>query len=454
MIKPLRTGAALICAVMFVGVGGRAAELVDPVDAGFFYSHDLTLEGAERKTAAGPFYEHLVYPNGNSLYAFRPFYSRMEEPGRNWVRQDYLWPVAMRKHFEDEVYWRFLLIFGHDLGGEDDVRSRVWAFPFLMWGQNADAERYVAFWPIGGKLYEFLGQDEVHFVLWPLYTRSRINDLQRTEILWPFISWTEGGPGKRYRFLPFYGYREDPDQFVKRTIMWPFFSSVRYTGEGVNGSGWVLFPIYGQVKLDNQTTYMVIPPLIRWSVHEDKTVGYFPWPFIQYQSGEVNRLVVWPFYLHKDSDALDRTWVLWPLFLKEDVMRKDELVQRRYAMPFYFREKRWEVDEQGEPTALSGKSLRLWPLYASAEAKGVRDMRVLELWPFRRVNAVENNLSPYWSVYTLKETEKGVERSAFWGLWRHRRDAPDAVRSSLFPLYERERAGDARSWSLLKGLVG
>ena len=147
MIKPLRTGAALICAVMFVGVGGRAAELVDPVDAGFFYSHDLTLEGAERKTAAGPFYEHLVYPNGNSLYAFRPFYSRMEEPGRNWVRQDYLWPVAMRKHFEDEVYWRFLLIFGQDLGGEDDVRSRVWAFPFLMWGQNVDAERYFAFWP-------------------------------------------------------------------------------------------------------------------------------------------------------------------------------------------------------------------------------------------------------------------------------------------------------------------
>ena len=58
MIKRLRAGVALGCVTLFLqGVADlRAAELVNPVDFGFFYAQDTSIDGAKRQTAVGPFY--------------------------------------------------------------------------------------------------------------------------------------------------------------------------------------------------------------------------------------------------------------------------------------------------------------------------------------------------------------------------------------------------------------
>ena len=97
----------------------------------------------------------------------------------------------------------------------------------------------------GGTVRDFLWKDRISFVLWPIWMESDVNDLHTTDILWPIYSrgLSDDGKWDKLRVFPFYSRIENKRQFVKKSVMWPFWNQAEYTHPKANGKAWVLFPV-------------------------------------------------------------------------------------------------------------------------------------------------------------------------------------------------------------------
>jgi hypothetical protein len=330
---------------------------------------------------------------------------------------------------------------------------RVWILPLLFWGRNTRAEGYAALFPLGGRIDGFLGRD-IGFCLFPLYSHSRLNDLDTHNVLWPFISWTAGEDIERFRVFPFYGRSTKQAAWEKRFVCWPFWTSVRYEGAGARGTGYVLFPLWGHVRLENQETWMFVPPLIRSSRGRDGHEGYYPWPFIQTASGKRDKLYVWPLYGHMREADQERTFWLWPFVWQRHEQRAAARTDSVRVYPFYFSQ---ATTMTNAPGSVADRYVSVWPL-VSYVRRGAdsRRVRLLDLWPFRDTAGVERDLTPWWTLYRFERTALGREHEALWGLARWGADAGGAGHGAVFPLvsWVSGAGGTHREWAFLKGLLG
>ena len=128
-------------------------------------------------------------------------------------------------------------------------------------------------------------------------------------------------------------------------------------------------------------------------------------------------------------------------------------MERRFIVPFFYVENRWARDADGHRTDLEAQSTKVWPLLYRHEESGLDELRVFDLWPFKRTGGIEKNLSPFWSVYTVQKKGSQREDSLLFGLYRRKRESETVSRSSLFPLFDREKDGARKRLSFLKGLV-
>lgn len=463
-------------------------------DAGCLASRDRDLEGAYRLRVAGPLVEARQRADGATFVAVRPFYSRSESPVEDRRREEFLWPVGLRKEALGSAYWQVLTAFGHDFDTEDsDSRYRAAVLPLLFWGRDRHGERYGAVFPLGGTLHEFLWQDQIRFVLFPLYAETLTRGTRTRHILWPVVAWSEGGRVRRHRVFPLYGHVTHEGRFEKRFVLWPIWTSADYQWSDNPGHAWLLFPLAGHVAQSNQTSWMLIPPLFRWSRNEAGVREVrCPWPFIQYASGPVDQLYLWPLWGRKRSGPVRRTFYLWPIGSSETIEQQDATVERWRLFPLLSSEVRREpsVAERAgesrsppradtalpaaprpEETRLAGPSsptraaksseppeakaryFQLWPLVDYERQGDHARWRTLSLWPSRGMAPVERNWAPWWTVY--RRERKGVtsEQELLWGLFR-RRTAPEDTATSVFPLASWASSPSGRAVSVLGGLVG
>ena len=108
------------------------------------------------------------------------------------------------------------------------------------------------------------------------------------------------------------------------------------------------------------------------------------------------------------------------------------------------------------PSVRQAGAHRLWPLYSYRREGDESRFRTLELWPFSPSAAVERNWAPLWTLWSHTRLGEASDTEVLWGLYRDTRRPGAAHRVSLFPLFETagDPAAEARSWSVLKGLVG
>ena len=126
-------------------------------------------------------------------------------------------------------------------------------------------------------------------------------------MLWPIGSYTKGDGVSRFRVFPLYGRSTYKDKWKKTFVLWPLWTTVEYGYPNSRGSGFMLFPVVGHVKLTDQETWMLIPPLFRWSRGKDLTKLYAPWPFVQYCEGSTDLLYLWPAWGRKRQGET-RSW--------------------------------------------------------------------------------------------------------------------------------------------------
>lgn len=440
---------------MAVGTGCRAPA-VRSADWGFVGSSLKDVHGVYRVRALGPFFEHATSSNGMTMLAVRPFYSRVANPAEQLERRDYLWPIATSRTWDKEHKTRVLLLFYHDFDTTDPTsRYRFWIFPIYYQGRNLKKEPYVAVFPIGGRIHDFLWRDTIDFVLFPIWARHSINEVVTRDVLWPIYSRTKGKGIYRFRVFPFYARSFHRDKFEKRFYMWPFFTWARYKEPGHSGTAYIVWPLWGRVKLDDERTWMVIPPLFRFSKGERMDYSYYPWPFFQRSRGLVEKIYVWPFWGEKRMHGVYRSFALWPLFWDYRVDRGEDLDRMRMAIPFYYSATKLEKQKDAKgrrPTKAVYR--KIWPLFSWERDEDESRFRMLELWPLRNTAPIERLYTPFWTLYQRTQYEDNIDHELLWGFYRQQRRGSDRLDVSVFPVWEWHRRGAARQWQVLKGLMG
>lgn len=432
-----------------------------PFDWGFIASRHPDVLGHTRTKAVGPLFERVEAPGDVRYTGFRPFTSGIRDPGGNRSLRDVVWPVYNQREIGDELSWRALFFFGfgHDAPGEVR-RHREWFIPFYFQGRNASGDSYRALFPLGGRIEEILGRDEVSFVLFPLHLRTRINDIHSTSWLWPVFSKTEGPGVHRWRVFPFYGYADHEGKYTKRFVLWPIWNDVTYRYPKSHGNGFVLFPLFGRLNLSDQQTTWVIPPLFRFTRGEMQDIVYCPWPFVQWgrgrgDQGEKDFFYLWPVYGQKTIGNLERQFLAWPFLWHSKVTYPDSVQHRYMAIPFYIHKHRYRDTGEGRETM--ARYVKVWPLFMYHRQGDVSKFRVIDLLPFGEIQGVERNLAPLWSLVTRHARGDDVDWEVLWGLYRDHKRGDEARYRSLFPVFEHWRDERVqppyRAWSLFKGLL-
>jgi len=451
----------LLGVLLLEAVRGWAWEVHPEFDLGPFFMRWDDAVGTRRTRAAGPFLERARCRDGAWLKAVRPFWAAAGDPAAERSVHDYLWPVGSSKRFRKEASWRFIVAYGLRFD-VDDPRSRyhVWILPIYFQGRDAEGGRYAAVFPLGGSIHEFLGRDRIFFILFPLYMRSSVNDVVTHDFLWPIISHTRGPRVLRYRVFPIYGYSRLDGSYEKRFVLWPIWTQVRYYYPNSSGSGYILFPLWGHLKLTDQESWMFLPPLIRFHRGQRMNLVYAPWPFFQKVSGEIEKLYIWPLWGRKRMHDVSSSFFLWPLFWWERHDLGRETKRRFVAMPLWYSEVRAaRTYRGGERGKVTGRYWKLWPLATYQRENDVRRLRLLALWPLKASAPVERSWAPLWTLFEYRAAGRKAESEFLWGLYRHAREGNVRNRVSVFPLFSWERdeealPGGRRGWSLLKGLLG
>jgi len=456
-------GTLLAAAVLGGCTAPRGARFARPeYDFGPFAAAFAGPDGSQHATAAGPFFETLTTTNGGEAEAVRPFFSTAQKTNPVFfATRDFVWPVAGQWFYDNESVSRFLFFmkYNHDLTN-DAPRYRVWRPPFWFSGRDANGTNYWALFPIYGSIHEFVGRDTISFVLWPIYSTSTLKDIETVNWLWPVYSSTSSKDGRirRHRVFPIYSYNYQRDQFTKRSVLWPVWTSVRYDYPDEKGGGWILFPLYGRLKTGHENTAWVLPPFFRFSTGPEFKKVLCPWPFLQFERGkDYRKSYVWPLWGHKKAGNVDSTFYAWP-FIWDDYMERgayqDHLV---VVAPFYRHYVTMVKGDADTPSLVTERQEKVWPLFNYRHRNGVSKFHTLDLWPFAENDHVDRNWAPLWTVYSQTWAGDKTDSQFLWGLYRHQQRGDEADYLSVFPLFSRLRDDEDnhyRSWSLLKGLLG
>jgi hypothetical protein len=463
MHRLITAGALLLGGVGWVlPVRGEEPAPVRRFDWGFVASRQVDLHTDTVFRALGPLIERARSPDQQrGLVAVRPFYGRFENEATGQIYRDVLWPVAGGHQLGHDNNWRYLLAFWKNTDNTDpDSRYRLWVLPIYFQGRNEEGEGYAAVFPLGGRIDGILGLDRTFFVLFPVYANSTDGSVESQSWFWPIWARSDGNTFHSFRVFPFYGRAEKDGQFKKRFVLWPFWTSARYDYPKSSGGGFILFPLFGRLRLTDQQTVWVIPPLFRFSTGEKRNLTYCPWPFYQRASGpDYSKLYLWPLWGRKQQAEYRHHFVLWPIVSWDRERRNKAEVRRWSVMPVYqhFVTRPW-VDAGMAPARPTGRYVKVWPLFSYERQDDQRRFRTLALWPARNPGPVERSWAPLWTLYDGKKAGPNADTEVLWGLYRRQRRGAEYRYHSLFPLYQAERRQEAgregRAWSVLKGLVG
>ena len=424
-------------------------------DAGFIASRDIDLQGNQRVRALGPVWDSRQSSTGMTFRAVRPFYSTIDDGQK--TRPDVLWPIGTFKTSRGQRNWRFLNFSGHDYDVNfADSRYRCIGFPLLAMGRDAQGEDYFALFPLGGRIHEFMGQKRISFVLFPLYARTLRGDVDSRHILWPIYTRSRGERVSRTRVFPLYGTSSVEGKWRKRFIAWPIWTDVQYDDPKDQGRGFLLFPLLGSVRTEHQRSWTVLPPFFRSSRAPGRHEVSFPWPFIRYSSGEVDKLYIWPLWGTRKQGPLSKSFLLWPVGRSITVERNDELRVRQMLLPFIYSDK---VTARGGDIdgVVTERYFKLWPLFMYRRAGDATRIRLPVLSPLKHRPSVERNYAPIWTLYSYESKQAASEHELLWGLVRQRTEQNGGKNFSIFPIWSHGSSTQpdrGKSWSLLKGFLG
>ncbi len=434
-----------------------------------YHEYRLTLREGERTEALGPFWGS-ERSGTHAQWAIPPLLSWHTEYDTDFEEYDFLYPLLSYNRTGKESRWQLFQLISFGGSGRQDgtTADRVTIFPFY-WRQRSPnpEENYTAFFPIYGQIKNRLLRDEIEFLLFPLYGKTRKRDVVTENYLFPFFHLRHGEKLDGWQFWPLIGHEKKDvttrkDGFGDETIiggheksfaLWPLYHHNRL-GIGTTNAQTqhALLPLFITQRSALREYQSVLWPFFyRINDHEKKSVEYgAPWPFIVSTSSEnKNGARFWPFYGKTHTASQTNEFLLWPLYRSSSVQAPPlERENRRYLLFLY-----QDTHERNTATGATRERHALWPLFTHRrELDGSERTQIIA--PFEPLllgnTAVERNWSPLWSIWRTEKNGKtgATSQSFLWNLYRQDETPESKNCSLLFGLLQYQQTKESSRWRL------
>ncbi|MBL9134824.1 MAG: hypothetical protein JNK85_03105 [Verrucomicrobiales bacterium] len=426
----------------------------------------LTLEPGEGVEAAGPFYYRQDREN-ETLWAVPPFISSAISDDGERSQMFIIPPLFSYRRYGEDRRWQVgqLLNRSNQERIEDGLIRRFNVFPFFFYQDSPNpANDYWGLMPIYGKLQGRLFRDEVEFVLFPAWLKTRKGTMTTRNIAFPFIHFRDGPGLNGWQFWPLVGHEHlepstrtniaDDLEIVpghdKTFALWPMYFRNRLDLGTTNaGSVDAVLPLFYLERTPKRDHTSVMWPFFSWTDNHEEQFKQWntPWPLVGFARGEgktLNRVI--PLFSVGHTKTLEAQTYLWPIY------------RRRHQMTENFDRDRWQLGivfyadlkELNKATGKTARRIDSWPLFSwTRDPDGNRRLQVLSVVePFRRGLGIERNWSPLWSIWRDERsgTSDARSQSLLWNLYR-RDKTPESTKSSLlFGLVQYEKTSAGRRW--------
>lgn len=445
----------------------------DHADQDFGFAFDqfpLVLQPGWRTEIAGPFY-YREHQESLRLWAVPPLLSYAEDPPTETSEFTALYPVLTYVRAGEQYRWHLFQLFSFAGGPtqKENDRRRFTLYPiYFQQRSSVPEENYTAVVPFYGTLKNRLFRDEIDFVLFPAYSKTRKRDVVTRNYLFPIVHLREGDGLEGWQVWPFYG--EEHKLVTTRTdgfgdveliggrhrffVLWPIFVDVHEgLGTGNPQHQQMLLPAYSYLRSPQRDATTVVWPFFTYI--DDRERGYrewqMPWPFIDFARGPgktINR--VWPIYSHAYSSNLTSSSLLWPVYRYNRVHSSTIDRQRTRVLFFLYS----NTSESDLAKQRSRRRVDLLPLFSyRRDFEGSTRFQLFALLePVLPGNSnVERAYSPVWSVWRSERnaTNGHASQSLLWNLYRRETTPESRKTSALFGLFKQESGPEGKSTRFL-----
>jgi hypothetical protein len=469
-MPPSITKYLIIWALCVGGLTSVETLNADPVHAGFIYDDfKLTLAPGRRTEILGPFY-YDEHKETQETWAFPVLtLAHTEDPTTEYKETDFLYPILTYDRFGAEYRWQIFQFFSFAGGAnQDETRDhRFTLFPIYFQQRSTDPEKnYTAFLPFYGTLKHRLFRDEIHFVMFPGYARTRKKDVVTYNMPYPFFHLRYGDGLKGWQAWPFVGKEHKivtslTNGFGETNIIgghdklfvaWPFFFNSRLetgTTNAAHQQGLIPFYYYYRSPMRNSTSYLW-PLGYTHTIDDERKYHEWdaPWPLIEFARGEGKHTSrVWPFISHAHNQSLRDDWYAWPIY-KLNEIHSPPLDRSRMRIMFFLYS---DVKERNTEVQTMKRRVDFLPFYTwHRDFDGKERLQALAiLEPFFPSNkSIERDYSPIWSLWRAERDPKtgANSQSLLWNLYRRDREPEAKKISLLFGLFQYESRAEGKRW--------
>ena len=381
------------------------------------------------------------------VFGFRPLFSRAYDRDHGNIRWDILYPLSRLQYGEKNQ--KYFLLFYRSDQYRSNKGKRFYLFPFF-WGETVKGQTYGGVFPFYGHLINRFQKDDIRFVLWPLYSRSRKDGFIRTNFIWPFFTYFSGNKGKGFRFWPLVGHEVKKGIYQKDYCLWPFFIHTKLDMDKDPVERWWFFPFYGKrERLPYYHQTDVLWPVFR-NIKNDEFhyTRYDAWPIFTRAHGDYDHwLRIFPFYVHETRPNYEKRTTMWPFLRRKRYRAGDTEVDRSCFMIFsQFRKEK----NPGKPWQI--KRANLWPLFCDARLRGGHSWVVPDPIPIV-YTGYRRDWRPIWTFAGGEQRGRIHESRVLWGLYDHVH-VGNASLTDIAGLLQWEQEGkEIYRFSLLQGLI-
>jgi len=477
-----------------VVVGGDVTASASISAGPLFQEFPLTLSAGGRTEALGPILSSEAGED-RSQWALHPVLSYSADTGADAAEFDLLYPVLTYDRFGREYRFQLMQVLSFS-GGQTQTETNVHRFTLfpIYFQQRSDdpAKNYTALFPLYGQLRNRLFRDEINFVLWPLYVktkrrpsvapreeepflalphryfRARKGDVTTYNFVAPIFHLRYGDGLTGWQVWPLAGHEhkevttktnswgdvETVPGHEKRFLLWPiFFNQTQNVGTDNPERQQALLPFYSYLRSPQRDSTSYLWPL-GVTITDDRARKYrevdAPWPLIVFAHGEGKTTRrVWPFFSQSRTSGMESDWYLWPIY-KYNRLKADPLDRARTRILFFLYS---DTTEKNTQTGATAHRADLWPLFtAKRDLNGNERLQILALLeplvPSSR--AIERNYSPLWSLWRAERNPStgAASQSLLWNLYRRDTTRDTRKCSLLFGLFQYQSNPQEKRWRL------
>ncbi len=413
---------------------------------------------------AGPLLFRQPLEGGVTAEGFRPIYLRKRDAAGALTESDFIYPIFIYRSDSDSYGWSIVRLINHYHSREgsptasNDRGFDVWPFYFSRQTDSPESS-YRALFPIFGTLPHRLFHDRISWVLFPAYLRLERHGVSSTFTPWPVVRTVHGADNTGFSLWPLFGWSQQPGVYHNEFYLWPFiYNNVSRLGEPVPKTSFGVLPFYASEHSAEGMGESYLWPFFGYS-HRTAPYRYdetrYFWPLFLQGRGDVYRNRWAPFYTHSIVKGVDKTWVLWPLFRRQQ-WTEEGIAQTRTQFLFFLY---WSLVQRSatNPRVAPAEKTHYWPV-ASVWDNGAGRRQVQVLSPIEVFFPHNDNMgllwSPLFAVYRYdRRSDDEVRHSVLFDLitWRQKAGHREF---HLGPLFSTESSSGGRRVTVGNGLLG